>query len=118
MRLRALLPVTTATAVPCTLPAPTAAAGPPVPGDHARSPYTSVAGFSDALDKATPDGKPVRAIPDLALDRDGSYPVTDETAPAVRRYSRTGRVVAALSVPPAFRIARRAGPPSTRPSSS
>ncbi|MFE7509646.1 esterase-like activity of phytase family protein [Streptomyces sp. NPDC057540] len=153
MRLRTLLPVTVAAAVLCTLPAPTAAA---VPGDRACSPYLSVAGFSDTLDKAVLDGKPVGGISGLALDRDGtvvavsdksalyrlkvasgrtptatatarlpladgtgkvldsegvvvdrdgSYLVTDETAPAIRRYSRTGRVVAELPVPPAFRIA-------------
>ncbi|MER7540951.1 esterase-like activity of phytase family protein [Streptomyces sp. NPDC097704] len=155
MRLRTLLPATVATAVLCMLPAPTAAA---VPGDHACSPCMSVAGFSDALDKATLDGKLVGGISGLApdrdgtvaavsdksapyrlkvasgrtptatatarlpladgtgkvldsegvvVDRDGSYLVTDETAPAIRRYSRTGRVVTELPVPPAFRQPRR-----------
>ncbi|MEV7416313.1 esterase-like activity of phytase family protein [Streptomyces sp. NPDC089919] len=153
MRLRTLLPATVAAAALCALPAPTAAA---VPTDHACSPFLSVAGFSDSLDKAPLDGKPVGGISGLALDRDGSvaavsdrsalyrlqvaggrtptatatarlpltdgagqaldsegvvvdrdgsYLVTDETAPAIRRYSRTGRVLTTLPVPPAFRIA-------------
>ncbi|MFK0224180.1 esterase-like activity of phytase family protein [Streptomyces sp. NPDC090303] len=153
MRLRALLPATVVAAVLCTPHAAPAAA---VPGNHACSPYLSVAGFSDALDKAVLDGKPVGGISGLTLDRDGTvaavsdksalyrlevasgrtpaatatarlpladatgkvldsegvvvdrdggYLVTDETAPAIRRYSRTGRLTAELPVPPAFRIA-------------
>lgn len=41
----------------------------------------------------------------VVVDRDGSYLVTDETTPAIRRYDRTGRVLSTLPVPPAFRIA-------------
>ncbi|MFE7603357.1 esterase-like activity of phytase family protein [Streptomyces sp. NPDC057494] len=153
MRLRTLLPVTVAAAMLSTLSVATAAA---VPGDHACSPYMSVAGFSDTLDKAPLDGKLVGGISGLALDRDGTvvavsdksalyrlkvasgrtptatatarlpladgtgkaldsegvvvdrdgtYLVTDETAPVIRRYSRTGQVLADLPVPSAFRIA-------------
>ncbi|MEU8778220.1 esterase-like activity of phytase family protein [Streptomyces sp. NPDC048606] len=38
----------------------------------------------------------------LVVDRDGTYLVTDETAPAIRRHARDGRVLATLPVPPAF----------------
>ncbi|MFJ9825236.1 esterase-like activity of phytase family protein [Streptomyces sp. NPDC101160] len=154
-RLRTLIPAATATVALCALLAPTADAA-PAPGDQACSPYMSVAGYSDALDKAQLDEKLVGGISGLALDRDGTvaavsdksalyrlkvadgdtpaatatarlpltdgagkvldseavvvdrdgtYLVTDETAPAVRRYDRTGRVLAALPVPSAFRIA-------------
>ncbi|MCX5198077.1 esterase-like activity of phytase family protein [Streptomyces sp. NBC_00249] len=41
----------------------------------------------------------------VVVDRDGTYLVTDETTPAIRRYSRTGQVLAALPVPPAFKLA-------------
>ncbi|MFI1654900.1 esterase-like activity of phytase family protein [Streptomyces sp. NPDC020472] len=154
-RLRTFVPTATATVALCALLAPTAGAA-PAPGGRACSPYMSVAGYSDALDKAQLDGKLVGGISGLALDRDGTvaavsdksvlyrlevagedtpaatatsrlplsdgagkvldseavvvdrdgtYLVTDETAPAVLRYDRTGRVLAALPVPPAFRIA-------------
>ncbi|MFI1712610.1 esterase-like activity of phytase family protein [Streptomyces litmocidini] len=154
-RLRTFVPTATATVALCALLAPTADAA-PAPGGRACSPYMSVAGYSDALDKAQLDGKLVGGISGLALDRDGTvvavsdksvlyrlevadgdtpaatatarlpltdgagkvldseavvvdrdgtYLVTDETAPAVRRYDRTGRVLAALPVPSAFRIA-------------
>ncbi|MEU6620914.1 esterase-like activity of phytase family protein [Streptomyces litmocidini] len=154
-RLRTFVPTATATVALCALLAPTVDAA-PAPGGRACSPYMSVAGYSDALDKAQLDGKLVGGISGLALDRDGTvvavsdksvlyrlevadgdtpaatatarlpltdgagkvldseavvvdrdgtYLVTDETAPAVRRYDRTGRVLAALPVPPAFRIA-------------
>lgn len=154
-RLRTLVPTATATAALCALLAPTAHAA-PAPGDRACSPHMSVAGYSDALDKAQLDGKLVGGISGLAVerdgsvaavsdksalyrlkvtpgdtpsatatarlpltdgagkvldseavvvDRDGTYLITDETAPAVRRYDRTGRLLATLPLPPAFRIA-------------
>ncbi|MFH7595427.1 esterase-like activity of phytase family protein [Streptomyces racemochromogenes] len=157
MRLRTLVTTAVATAALSAALVPAAGAAPQDrEGDRACSPYMSVAGFSDSLDKAQLDGKPVGGISGLALDRDGTvaavsdesalyrlevaggdtpaatatarlpltdgagkvldseavvvdrdgtYLVTDETAPAVRRYDRTGRVLATLPVPPAFRIA-------------
>ncbi|MFF2196723.1 esterase-like activity of phytase family protein [Streptomyces sp. NPDC058157] len=153
-RLRILVPTATAAVALCTLLAPTAGAA--AAGDRACSPYMSVAGYSDSLDKAQLDGKLVGGISGLAadrdgtvlavsdksalyrlevaagdtpaatatarlpltdgagkvldseavvVDRDGTYLVTDETTPAVRRYDRGGRVLATLPVPPAFRIA-------------
>ncbi|MFJ9340607.1 esterase-like activity of phytase family protein [Streptomyces sp. NPDC101733] len=41
----------------------------------------------------------------VVVDRDGTYLVTDENAPAIRRYDRTGRLLATLPIPPAFRLA-------------
>ncbi|RSS72805.1 esterase-like activity of phytase family protein [Streptomyces sp. WAC06614] len=41
----------------------------------------------------------------VVVDRDGTYLVTDENTPAIRRHDRTGRVLDTLPVPPAFRIA-------------
>lgn len=41
----------------------------------------------------------------VVVDRDGTYLITDEAAPAIRRYGRTGEVLATLPVPPAFKIA-------------
>ncbi|MFK4146321.1 esterase-like activity of phytase family protein [Streptomyces sp. NPDC004065] len=41
----------------------------------------------------------------LAVDRDGTRLVTSETEPSVRRYSRDGRVLGSLPVPPALRVA-------------
>ncbi|MGW7349464.1 esterase-like activity of phytase family protein [Streptomyces sp. NPDC054854] len=41
----------------------------------------------------------------VVVDRDGTYLITDENAPAIRRHSRTGQVLATLPVPPAFRLA-------------
>ncbi|WP_190344642.1 esterase-like activity of phytase family protein [Streptomyces venezuelae] len=132
-------------------------------GRGACSPYLSVTGYSDALDKTTVDGRPVGGISGLAvrrdgtvaavsdrsvlftlktgrggslsdgpptataqlpladgagkpvdsegivIDRDGSYLVTDEFAPAVNRYSRTGRLIGTLPVPDAFRLAAQGG---------
>ncbi|MEV0415745.1 esterase-like activity of phytase family protein [Streptomyces sp. NPDC050448] len=51
----------------------------------------------------------------IVVDRDGSYPVTDQFAPAVRRYGRAGEVLGTLPVPEAFRRSRRAAPPRTLP---
>ncbi|RST03347.1 esterase-like activity of phytase family protein [Streptomyces sp. WAC07149] len=165
MRLRTLVTTAVATATLTGALAPTATAAGQAPAkDSAKapakpaacSPYMSVTGFSDSLDKALLDGKLVGGISGLALDRDGSvaavsdksalyrldvargdtpaakatarlpltdgagkvtdseglvvdrdgtYLVTDETAPAIRRYSRTGQVLATLPVPPAFALA-------------
>ncbi|MFG2617885.1 esterase-like activity of phytase family protein [Streptomyces sp. NPDC048507] len=162
MRLRTLVTTAVATAALCgaSVPQAVAATAPDAAAPEGRaracSPYMSVAGYSDSLDKSLLDGKLVGGISGLALDRngavaaisdrsalyelkvargntptatatsrlpltdgagtvldseglvvdrDGSYLVTDETAPAIRRYSRTGRVLATLPVPPAFRIA-------------
>ncbi|MCX5378479.1 esterase-like activity of phytase family protein [Streptomyces sp. NBC_00091] len=154
MRLRTLVTTAVATAALSGALVPTATAA---PKDRACSPYLSVAGFSDSLDKSLLDGKLVGGISGLALDhrdgtvaavsdksalyrlevaggntptatatarlpltdgagkitdsegvvvdRDGTYLITDETAPAIRRYSRTGEVLATLPVPPAFRLA-------------
>lgn len=153
MRLRTLVTTAVATAALAGLSAPPALAA-PRPG-RACSPYLSVAGYSDALDKTTVDGRLVGGISGLALDRDGTvagvsdrsvlftlktgrgdtptarataqlpltdgagkpvdsegivvdrdgtYLITDEFAPAIRRYSRTGRVLGTLPVPDAFRL--------------
>ncbi|MFE1870501.1 esterase-like activity of phytase family protein [Streptomyces sp. NPDC059496] len=156
MRLRTLAATAAATAALAgTLAPPALAAGAPK-GNRPCSPYLSVAGFSDALDKTTIDGRPVGGISGLAVDRDGtiaavsdksvlyslkvgrgdtpkatatkrlpltdgagqpldsegivvdrdgSYLVTDEFAPAIRRYGRTGEVLGTLPVPDAFRLA-------------
>ncbi|MFJ9768987.1 esterase-like activity of phytase family protein [Streptomyces erythrochromogenes] len=159
--MRLLRPPTTTTAAAvaaaaalCALLAPPAAAAPA--RDRSCSPYLSVAGYSDALDKTTLDGGLVGGLSGLApdrdgavvavsdksalyslkvgrggtptarataripltdgagapvdsegvvVDRDGSYLVTDEYAPAVRRYGRTGQVLGTLPVPDAFRPA-------------
>ncbi|MFD9517980.1 esterase-like activity of phytase family protein [Streptomyces sp. NPDC059979] len=158
MRLRTLATTAVATAALAgmlTPPAVAAEAGAPK-GKGSCSPYLSVAGYSDALDKATLDGRLVGGISGLAVDRDGtiaavsdksalyslkvgrgdtptagavarlpltdgagkpldsegivvdrdgSYLVTDEFAPAVRHYGRTGEVLGTLPVPDAFRLA-------------
>ncbi|OUC84152.1 esterase-like activity of phytase family protein [Streptomyces swartbergensis] len=51
----------------------------------------------------------------LAVDRDGTYLVSSETEPSVRRYSRTGRLLDRLPVPDALRVspAGRARPNGT-----
>ncbi|MYV37782.1 esterase-like activity of phytase family protein [Streptomyces sp. SID1328] len=41
----------------------------------------------------------------LAIDRDGSRLVTSETEPSVRRYSREGKLLERLPVPPDLRVA-------------
>uniref|UniRef100_A0AAU2K4L7 Esterase-like activity of phytase family protein n=1 Tax=Streptomyces sp. NBC_00049 TaxID=2903617 RepID=A0AAU2K4L7_9ACTN len=41
----------------------------------------------------------------IVVDRDGSYLVTDEFAPAIRRHGRNGEVSATLPVPDGFRLA-------------
>ncbi|CAM5432331.1 hypothetical protein SAVIM338S_02491 [Streptomyces avidinii] len=160
MRLRTLVTTALAAAALSAAPVPQALAAPGAAGapkaDRSCSPYLSVAGYSDSLDKATLDGKlvgglsglsvdrdgTVAAISDksalyalkvgrgdtptataaarlpltdgagkvldsegVVVDRDGTYLVTDETAPAIRRYDRTGRVLATLPVPDGFKIA-------------
>ncbi|MEU9036760.1 esterase-like activity of phytase family protein [Streptomyces sp. NPDC048352] len=76
MRLRTLVTTAVATAALTGVLPPTAAAA------HGNcSPYMSVAGFSDSLDKSLLDGKPVGGISGLALDRDGSVAaVSDKSA--------------------------------------
>ncbi|KOV20585.1 hypothetical protein ADK90_13255 [Streptomyces sp. XY413] len=154
MRLRPLTTTAAAAAALCAVLAPPAVAAPKQ--DRSCSPYLSVAGYSDALDKTTLDGGLVGGISGLALDRDGSvvgvsdksalyslkvgrgdtpaarataripltdgtgrpvdsegvvvdrdgtYLVTDENAPAVRRHGRNGQVLATLPVPDALRLA-------------
>ncbi|MEU6179670.1 esterase-like activity of phytase family protein [Streptomyces coeruleorubidus] len=51
----------------------------------------------------------------LAADRDGTYLVSSETEPSIRRYSRTGRLLDHLPVPDALRVspAGRARPNGT-----
>ncbi|WP_405440745.1 esterase-like activity of phytase family protein [Streptomyces avidinii] len=49
-------------------------------------------------------GKPVDSE-GVVVDRDGSYLVTDELAPTVRRYGRDGKVLGTLPVPDALRLA-------------
>ncbi|GGR95051.1 hypothetical protein Snoj_57130 [Streptomyces nojiriensis] len=136
--------------------APPAVAAEAPERNRSCSPYLSVAGHSDALDKTTIDGRLVGGISGLAVDRDGtiaalsdksalyslkvgrgdipkatatkrlsltdgagqpldsegivvdrdgSYLVTDEFAPAIRRCGRTGGVLGTLPVPDAFRLA-------------
>ncbi|WST50410.1 esterase-like activity of phytase family protein [Streptomyces avidinii] len=85
--------------------APPAVAAEVPKGSRSCSPYLSVAGYSDALDKTTLDGSLVGGISGLAVDRDGSYLVTDEFAPTVRRYGRDGKVLGTLPVPDALRLA-------------
>jgi hypothetical protein len=41
----------------------------------------------------------------LVVDRDGTYLVSSETEPSVRRYSRDGRILGRLPVPDALRVA-------------
>ncbi|MEV7523319.1 esterase-like activity of phytase family protein [Streptomyces sp. NPDC091371] len=41
----------------------------------------------------------------IVVDRDGSYLITDETAPAIRRYGRDGQVLGSLPIPDSFRLA-------------
>lgn len=163
MRLRTLVSTAVAAAalsgalVPQALAAPGATGVPGAQkGDRSCSPYLSVAGYSDSLDKTLIDGKLVGGLSGLAVDRDGSiaaisdksvlykltvgrgdtptataaarlpltdgagkaldsegivvdrdgtYLVTDETAPAIRRYARTGEVLGSLPIPDGFRIA-------------
>ncbi|WP_455356241.1 esterase-like activity of phytase family protein [Streptomyces sp. SYSU K217416] len=160
MRLRALVTtaVASVTALTATVVQPGVATGatPTAPADHACSPYVSVTGFSDSLDKTTTGGRLVGGLSGLAVDRDGSvaavsdrsvlfhlgvrngrtpdasatglvpladengapvdsegiavdrdgtYLVTSETDPSIRRYSRTGRQLEQLPVPDALRVA-------------
>ncbi|MFJ8470067.1 esterase-like activity of phytase family protein [Streptomyces swartbergensis] len=51
----------------------------------------------------------------LVVDRDGTYLVSSETEPSIRRYSRTGRILDRLPVPDALRVspAGRARPNGT-----
>ncbi|MFD9371134.1 esterase-like activity of phytase family protein [Streptomyces sp. NPDC060020] len=154
MRLRTLATTAAAAAALSGMLVPPAVAAPKE--NRACSPYLSVAGYSDALDKTTLDGGLVGGLSGLAVDRDGtvaavsdksalyslrvrrgdtptaaatarlpltdgagkavdsegvvvdrdgSYLVTDEFAPAIRRYGRDGEVLATLPVPDAFRLA-------------
>ncbi|WP_424213900.1 esterase-like activity of phytase family protein [Streptomyces sp. BI20] len=52
---------------------------------------------------ADENGRPVDAE-GVTVDRDGSYLVTDEYAPVIRRYSRTGAILERLPVPAEFRL--------------
>ncbi len=45
----------------------------------------------------------------LVVDRDGSYLVSSETEPSVRRYSRTGEILGRLPVPDDLRTAPEGG---------
>ncbi|MFJ7159563.1 esterase-like activity of phytase family protein [Streptomyces sp. NPDC101118] len=152
MRLRTFA---TAGAVLATALTATGAAAHTTQQDRACSPYVSAAGYSDALDKTTVDGRLVGGISGLAVrhdgllaavsdrsvlftldaadgdvpaarataqlpladgaggpvdsegvvvDRDGSYLITDEFAPAVRRYAPDGRLLGTLPVPQALRL--------------
>ncbi|MFD7093992.1 esterase-like activity of phytase family protein [Streptomyces xanthophaeus] len=154
MRLRTLTTAAVATAALSGVLVPPAAAAPKE--DRACSPHVSVAGYSDALDKTTVDGRLVGGISGLAVDRDGTvagvsdrsvlfslkvgrgdtpaarataqlpltdgagkavdsegivvdrdgtYLVTDEFTPAIRRHGRDGAVLATLPVPDSFRLA-------------
>ncbi|WP_405830018.1 MULTISPECIES: esterase-like activity of phytase family protein [unclassified Streptomyces] len=154
MRLRTLATTAAAAAALSGMLVPPAVAAPKE--DRSCSPYLSVAGYSDALDKTTLDGGLVGGISGLAVDkdgtvaavsdrsvlyslkvgrgdtpaaratarlpltdgawkavdsegvvvdRDGSYLVADEFALAIRRYGRDGKVLGALPVPDAFRLA-------------
>ncbi|MFB7784180.1 esterase-like activity of phytase family protein [Streptomyces vinaceus] len=153
MRLRTLVTTAVATAALSGALVPQAVAA---QRSHACSPYLSVAGYSDALDKTTVDGRMVGGLSGLAVDRngkvaavsdrsalftldvahgntptaratawrpltdgagkaldsegivvdrDGSYLVTDEFGPAIRRYGRGGEVLGTLPVPESFRTA-------------
>ncbi|MFG2875839.1 esterase-like activity of phytase family protein [Streptomyces sp. NPDC048337] len=155
MRLRTLVTTAAAAAALSGMLVPPAVAAPEE--DRSCSPYLSVAGYSDALDKTTLDGRLVGGISGLAVDptdgtvagisdksalyslevgrgdtpaaratarlpltdgagkamdsegivvdRDGSYLITDEFAPAIRRYGRSGEVLGTLPIPDAFRLA-------------
>ncbi|MCJ0867805.1 esterase-like activity of phytase family protein [Streptomyces sp. AP-93] len=166
MRLRTLVTTAVATAalsgalVPQALAGPAGPASSGAPGspkeDRSCSPYLSVAGYSDSLDKTLIDGKLVGGLSGLSVDRDGSiaaisdksvlykldvgrgdtptataaarlpltdgagkavdsegivvdrdgtYLVTDETSPAIRRYARTGEVLGSLPIPAGFKLA-------------
>ncbi|MFB6519901.1 esterase-like activity of phytase family protein [Streptomyces sp. NPDC056401] len=160
MRLRTLVTTAVATAALSGALVPQALAAPTAPGapkeDRSCSPYLSVAGYSDSLDKTLIDGKLVGGLSGLAVDRDGTvaaisdksvlyklnvgrgdtptataaarlpltdgagkvldsegivadrdgtYLVTDENAPAIRRYSRTGEVLGSLPIPAGFKLA-------------
>ncbi|MER6343159.1 esterase-like activity of phytase family protein [Streptomyces sp. NPDC001595] len=68
-----------------------------------------------SLDRRTLQPRAVRQLADesgaaldsegLVVDRDGTYLVSSETEPSVRRYSRDGRVLDRLPVPDALRVA-------------
>ncbi|MCZ1011820.1 esterase-like activity of phytase family protein [Streptomyces lydicus] len=117
---------------------------------RACSPYVSISGFSDALDKTTfqgsyvgnlsalaagsgdriaalsdrselftlgPRREPERVVPltdekggaldseGLVVDHDGSYLVTSETEPSIRRYGHDGKLLGSLPVPDELRVA-------------
>ncbi|MER7000779.1 esterase-like activity of phytase family protein [Streptomyces sp. NPDC000410] len=124
--------------------------------DRSCSPYVSVAGYTDALDKTTFDGRKVGGLSGLAVQRDGSavavsdrsalfrfdlgrgstprpvttgavpltsptgapldsegivaepggtYLVTDEVEPSIRRHGPDGAILGALPVPDALKVA-------------
>ncbi|MFE2328106.1 esterase-like activity of phytase family protein [Streptomyces sp. NPDC059385] len=156
MRLRTLATTAVAAAALCGTLVPSASAAARPSAGGACSPYLSVAGYSDSLDKTLLGGQLVGGISGLAVDRDGtvaavsdrsalyslkvgrgdtptatatarlpltdgagkaidsegivvdldgSYLVTDEFAPAIRRYGRDGRVLGTLPIPDDFRLA-------------
>ncbi|MEV7613730.1 esterase-like activity of phytase family protein [Streptomyces sp. NPDC089799] len=162
MRLRTIAATAVATAALSGVLVQPAGASQPAGGAASRacSPYLSVAGYSDALDKTSVDGRlvggisgiavdqdgSIAAVSDrsalfklrtargntpaatataqlpitdgagrpvdsegIAVDRDGSYLITDEFAPAINRYSRTGRLIGTLPVPEDFRLAAQGG---------
>ncbi|MFI8385888.1 esterase-like activity of phytase family protein [Streptomyces sp. NPDC085540] len=81
MRLRTLATTAAATAALAGMLAPPAVATGAPKGNRSCSPHLSVAGFSDALDKTTVDGRPVSGISGLAVDRDGTIAaVSDKSA--------------------------------------
>ncbi|GAA3303749.1 esterase-like activity of phytase family protein [Streptomyces cinereospinus] len=80
----------------------------------------SLAALSDrsalfSLDGRTLQPRAVRPLADesgaaldsegLVVDRDGTYLVSSETEPSIRRYSRDGRILDRLPVPDALRVA-------------
>ncbi|MFJ2514894.1 esterase-like activity of phytase family protein [Streptomyces griseoviridis] len=80
----------------------------------------SLAALSDrsslfALDARTLAPRAVTALADehgaeldsegLAVDRDGTRLITSETEPSIRRYSRDGRILDRLPVPPSLQVA-------------
>lgn len=95
MRLRTLATTAVATAVLAGMLTPPLKVG---RGDTPR------AGAVARLPLADGAGKPLDSE-GIVVDRDGSYLVTDEFAPAVRRHGRTGEVLGTLPVPDAFRLA-------------
>ncbi|MFJ9075762.1 hypothetical protein ACIRO3_10985 [Streptomyces sp. NPDC102278] len=72
MRLRTLVTTAVATAALCAVLVPPAVATTPAARERAAcSPRMSVAGYSDALDKTTVDGRLVGGLSGLSLDKYG-----------------------------------------------